>query len=203
MQPLDLSRVSAIIFDCDGTLADTMGQHFVAWSTITERYGLNFPKERFFALAGVPTRDIVELLAAETGQTLDVAQVCEEREALFMARILAVGPVAPVADIAREWRGRMPMAVASGSLRAAVLATLEQLSMSDWFDAVLGAEDAQRGKPDPEIFLRAADRLSAPPARCVVYEDSDKGLEAARAAGMRGVDVRPFYTPWWPEPSVQ
>ncbi len=188
----------AIIFDCDGTLADTMGAHFVAWSAIARRYGLHFPKERFFSMAGVPTRRIVEQLAEEAGVSLDVNAVCEEREALFMERITDVGPVGPVAAIAIKQRGRVPMAVASGSLRAAVHATLEQLEMRDWFDPVLGAEDTVNGKPAPDIFLLAARLMAVEPAQCVVYEDSNKGLEAAAAAGMTGVDVRPWYTPWWP-----
>lgn len=188
----------AIIFDCDGTLADTMGLHFVAWSAIAQRYALSFPRERFFSLAGVPTAQIVEVLARDAGVTLDIDAVCGERDALFMETINRVKAVAPVAAIAQRWRTRVPMAVASGSQRDAVRATLSHLSMTDWFDPVLGAEDTARGKPAPDVFLLAAERMGVAPEKCVVYEDSDKGIEAAHAANMAAVDVRPWHTPWWP-----
>jgi beta-phosphoglucomutase-like phosphatase (HAD superfamily) len=112
-----------------------------------------------------------------------------------MQHIGRIEPVEVVADVARRWRGRVPMAIASGSLREVVCQTIAQLGMSDWFDPVLGAEDSVLSKPAPDIFLLAARKMGVAPARCLVYEDSDKGLLAARAAGMHGVDVRPWHTP--------
>ena len=180
----------ALIFDCDGTLADTMPAHYRAWLSALLPCGIPFPEDRFYALGGVPSREIVQLLAAEAGKTVDVPAVVRTKEEAYLVQIDGVLPIARVVDIARAGRGRVPMAVASGGQRRVVEPTLRRIGIYDWFAAVVTAEDTVRHKPDPDIFLEAARRLGAPPAACTVYEDTDIGLEAARRAGMRFVDVR-------------
>jgi HAD superfamily hydrolase (TIGR01549 family) len=100
-----------------------------------------------------------------------------------------------VVEIARRHRSEGPLAVASGGVRRLVEPTLAQLGIADWFAAVVSAEDTARHKPEPDVFLEAARRIGVAPEDCTVYEDTDTGLEAARRAGMRGVDVRPLYLP--------
>jgi beta-phosphoglucomutase-like phosphatase (HAD superfamily) len=183
----------AFIFDLDGTLADTMPSHYRAWSRIAARHGLTFPEARFYALGGVPTAKIAAMLISEAGLPLDPLVVSREKEEAYFAGLTGgVGVVAiePVLALARQHRGEGPMAVASGGVRRIVTRTLEALGILDWFAAVVAAEDTTRHKPDPDVFLEAARRLDADPASCTVYEDTDIGLEAARRAGMRGVDVR-------------
>jgi beta-phosphoglucomutase-like phosphatase (HAD superfamily) len=183
----------AFIFDLDGTLADTMPSHYQAWSRIAARHGLTFPEARFYALGGVPTAKIAAMLISEAGLPLDPLVVSREKEEAYFAGLTGgVGVVAiePVLALARQHRGEGPMAVASGGVRRIVIRTLEALGILDWFAAVVAAEDTTRHKPDPDVFLEAARRLDADPASCTVYEDTDIGLEAARRAGMRGVDVR-------------
>jgi beta-phosphoglucomutase-like phosphatase (HAD superfamily) len=183
----------AFIFDLDGTLADTMPSHYRAWSRIAARHGLTFPEARFYALGGVPTAKIAAMLISEAGLPLDPLVVSREKEEAYFAGLTGeVGVVAiePVLKLARQHRGEGPMAVASGGVRRIVTRTLEALGILDWFAAVVAAEDTTRHKPDPDVFLEAARRLDADPASCTVYEDTDIGLEAARRAGMRGVDVR-------------
>jgi beta-phosphoglucomutase-like phosphatase (HAD superfamily) len=183
----------AFIFDLDGTLADTMPSHYQAWSRIAARHGLTFPEARFYALGGVPTAKIAAMLISEAGLPLDPLVVSREKEEAYFAGLTGgVGVVAiePVLALARQHRGEGPMAVASGGVRRIVVRTLEALGILDWFAAVVAAEDTARHKPDPDVFLEAARRLDADPASCTVYEDTDIGLEAARRAGMRGVDVR-------------
>lgn len=197
LAPPDPTRHLAILFDCDGTLADTMGAHYLAWSGVATRYGLDFPRERFFSLAGVPTHTIVQMLLEEVGSDADVDEVCALREALYAEIGATVRPVPPVLDLARRWRS-LRFAVVSGSRRAAVDHTLEALDLNDWFEVRVCAEDVVRGKPAPDAFLLAAQRLGVSPEQCIVYEDADLGLEAARAAGMEAVDVRPHFDPWWP-----
>ena len=183
----------AFIFDLDGTLADTMPSHFLAWTRIAARHGLTFPEARFYALGGVPTANIAAMLIAEAGLSLDPAAIALEKEQAYFDSLTAgagVKPIEPVLALARQRRGEGPLAVASGGVRRVVVRTLEALGIADWFAAVVAAEDTARHKPEPDVFLEAARRLDADPATCTVYEDTDIGLEAARRAGMLGVDVR-------------
>ena len=186
------------IFDLDGTLADTMPSHYRAWTTIAGRYGFTFPEDSFYKLGGVPTAKIAQQLITAAGLDLDALVVAREKEQAYVAALFGdstVRAVEPVLEIARRNRGQGPMAVASGSLRHLIDRTLAQLGITDWFAAIVSAEDTTRHKPEPDVFLEAARRIGVAPADCTVYEDTDIGLEAARRAGMQGVDVRPLYLP--------
>jgi beta-phosphoglucomutase-like phosphatase (HAD superfamily) len=183
----------AFIFDLDGTLADTMPAHFAAWTAVATRYGFAFPEARFYALGGVPTAKIAALLIAEGGLPLDPTEVAFEKERLYYDGLGLGGgvrPVEPVLALARRHRTEGPLAVASGSVRRLVTGTLSALGITDWFAAIVAAEDTARHKPEPDVFLEAARRLDAPPSICTVYEDTDIGLEAARRAGMTPIDIR-------------
>jgi HAD superfamily hydrolase (TIGR01509 family) len=192
----------AFIFDLDGTLADTMPAHYVAWTQVARRHGLLFPEARFYALGGVPTTKIAAMLIQEAGLDLDPLAVAQEKEQAYFdaleqspapsARGLGIRPIEPVLELARRHRAEGPLAIASGGVRRVVMRSLEALGIVDWFAAIVSAEDTARHKPEPDVFLEAARRLNADPATCTVYEDTDIGLEAARRAGMRGVDVRPL-----------
>jgi beta-phosphoglucomutase-like phosphatase (HAD superfamily) len=186
----------AFIFDLDGTLADTMPAHFVAWTKVAARHGLTFPEERFYGLGGVPTDKIAAMLITEAGLTLDPRAIALEKEQTYYDGLGPAGiqGIQPVLALARSHRelGEGPLAIASGSVRRLVTRTLDALGIADWFDAIVAAEDTTRHKPEPDVFLEAARRLGAEPATCTVYEDTDIGLEAARRAGMRPVDVRPL-----------
>jgi HAD superfamily hydrolase (TIGR01509 family) len=180
----------ALIFDCDGTLADTMPAHHAAWQTILGALGTSFPVAQFYALAGVPTRLIARQIAAEHGLTIDPDELARRKEAAYIDSMPAVLPIEKVVAVARAARGQLPMAVASGSHRALVELTLRQIGVETWFPVVVAAEDTTKHKPEPDVFLEAARRLGVTPAQCLVYEDADLGIEAARRAGMRYVDVR-------------
>jgi HAD superfamily hydrolase (TIGR01509 family) len=182
--------VSALIFDCDGTLADTMPAHYQAWLEILRPHGVPFPEDRFYALAGMPSDKIIEVIFAEVGKVPDVDALTREKQAAFVARAREVRPIEKVVAIARNARGKMPMAVASGGHRHMVELTLRRIDILDWFPVIVTAEDTLHHKPAPDLFLEAARRLGVPPASCTVYEDSELGFEAARRAGMKWVDVR-------------
>jgi beta-phosphoglucomutase family hydrolase len=182
---------AGLVFDCDGTLADTMPLHWLAWRELAERHRLEFPETRFYSLGGVPTRDIVRMLALEQDRPeLDPMALAHEKEQLYLRFMPEVGPIEEVVSIAREHRGRIPMAVASGGSRHAIRNILEHLDIIDWFDAVVTNEDVVRQKPAPDIFLEAARRIGIPPTACRGFEDTDLGMEAIRSAGMDAVDVR-------------
>ena len=181
------------IFDLDGTLVDTMPTHFRAWTEIAKRHGLTFPEDRFYSLGGVPTAKIAGMLIAEAGLTLDPIAVAKEKEQMYfdsLANGAAIQPIDVVLELARGHRAEGPMAVASGSMRRLVERTLAALGITDWFAALVAAEDTAKHKPEPDVFLEAARRIGVTPAHCLVYEDTDIGLEAAHRAGMAAVDVR-------------
>jgi HAD superfamily hydrolase (TIGR01509 family) len=185
----------ALIFDCDGTLADTMPAHYQAWLAMLGKYGIPFPEPRFYAMGGMPTAQIIRLLAADAGVTVDNVDVMvHEKEHDFLKQLDAVTAIEPVVMIAAAYRGKLPMAVASGGYRDTITRTLDRLAIRTWFEALVTAEDTPRHKPEPDVFLEAARRLGVAPAGCVVFEDTDIGLEAARRAGMLSVDVRPWRT---------
>jgi beta-phosphoglucomutase-like phosphatase (HAD superfamily) len=179
-----------LIFDCDGTLADTMPLHWEAWEAVARRHGLHFPEERFYALAGVPSRHILLTLAQEQGVKLDPVAVSREKEEAYLENLSHVGPIHAVCEIARAHLGRIPMAVASGGTKPVVAQVLEHLKIRDWFQAVVTSEDVEHQKPAPDIFLEAARRIGVAPGLCRAYEDSDLGMQSIRAAGMEAVDVR-------------
>ncbi len=185
-----MMRVRALIFDCDGTLADTMPFHWRAWQDILKRHRLQLPEARFYALGGVPSRDIVRILSREQGVQVDPHVVAREKEAAYLPFIAQVKPIRAVVDIVQEHAGKLPMAVASGGSRRVIGQVLQHLGILHFFQAVVTNEDIVNQKPAPDIFLEAARRLGVPPETCRAYEDTDLGLEAIRAAGMEAVDVR-------------
>ena len=179
-----------LVFDCDGTLADTMPLHWRAWNLITERHGLHFPEDRFYALGGVPSRDILKMLAQEQGRSLDHIAVAHEKEEAYMPLMAQVEPIHAVVEIAKANFGKIPMAVASGGTQKIICDVLEHLKIRHLFGAVVTSEMVKRQKPAPDIFLEAARLIGVDPKHCRAYEDTDLGMQAIRSAGMDAVDVR-------------
>lgn len=186
---------AALLFDCDGTLADTMPAHYLAWLEVTRAHGMTFDEDRFYAMGGRPTRDIIATLAAEAGLSIDLDHAVHAKERSFLGQLPRVEAIDPVVDVVRRCRGRIPMAVVTGGHRAVCERILAHVGLGGVFDTIVASEDTLRHKPEPEPFLEAARRLAVEPARCVVWEDSDLGIEAARRAGMEWVDVRSFHAP--------
>ena len=186
-------EIRGLIFDCDGTLADTMPLHWKAWDKVARQYGLHFPEERFYALGGVPSRDIFKMLGEEQGIILDPIQASHDKECAYLPLLPEVVAVPAVLAIAHEHYGKVPMAMASGGTKPIIMQVLEHLKIAHMFDAVVTSEDVKKQKPAPDIFLEAASRLGVPPHLCRAYEDAELGLQAIRAAGMHAVDVRPMY----------
>ena len=182
----------AIIFDCDGTLADTMPAHYVAWNQTLSPHGINFTKERFYQLGGTPTVTIIEMLAAEANIQLNAQDLALEKEHAFHKNLHQVGPINPVVEVAKAYHGKMPLAVATGSERWSAQKILEHLEIIHLFDHLVCADDVTNPKPAPDIYLQAANLINTPPHLCLVYEDTDLGIQGATAAGMACIDVRPL-----------
>ena len=181
---------SALIFDCDGTLADTMPLHYHAWTKVLSDHGAELPEDQFYKLAGMPTTQIVRLLNDTFGYQLDEDAIHEKKERLYVELAHQILEIQAVADIARDNFEVVPMAVASGGIRSVIEITLRTVGLRQLFDVIISAEDVAQGKPAPDMFLLAAERMGVASQSCVVYEDADLGVEAARRAGMRVVDVR-------------
>jgi beta-phosphoglucomutase-like phosphatase (HAD superfamily) len=180
----------AIIFDCDGTLVDSMPLHWRAWQVITRRHGLALSKDRFYSLGGIPSREILRILSTEQGVSLDTLAVAREKEIEYLPLIAQVEPINVVVGVARENYGKIPLAVASGGTQRVIKQMLEHLGIRDLFQTIVTSEDIVNQKPAPDIFLEAARRLGVPPHFCRAYEDTDLGMRAIRSAGMEAVDVR-------------
>jgi HAD superfamily hydrolase (TIGR01509 family) len=186
----------AVLFDCDGTVADTMPAHYRAWLAVTAGHGLAFDEPRFYALGGRPTRDILATLAAEAGIEIDLDAAAERKEQAFLEQLTEVRPIDAVVGVVRRLRGRLPLAIVTGGYQHVCRQILARIGIAGAFDTIVASEDTPRHKPDPDPFLEAASRLGVAPERCLVWEDSDLGIEAARRAGMAWIDVRPLCRPW-------
>lgn len=189
---LPTREYSAFIFDCDGTLADSMPLHQRAWIAALRKYGatFDFTWELFMSRAGKTIELTVHELNAELGLSLDPKLVAECQRAEYDALALGVKPIEQVLAFAREKAlAGFPMSVASGGDAPTVNRTLRTIGAAALFPVVVTAEEVQRGKPEPDLFLLAAQRMGVAPADCLVFEDSLLGITAAERAGMGSVLV--------------
>lgn len=180
---------SAYLFDCDGTLADTMPLHYRAWRAVLDPLGCEFPEDVFYSVGGMPTATVVDFLNARNGLSLPARKLAEQKEAIFLTLIPEVGPIPPVVDFLLALEGKYPLAVASGGFKPVVTATLDALGLLGHFQTLVTAEDVAHGKPAPDTYLEAARRLGVVPERCLVFEDTPLGRESALNAGMQCVLV--------------
>jgi len=185
----------ALLFDCDGTIADSMPLHYVAWCRALSEHGCVFPEDIFYAWGGTPAAEIIATLGQQQGIAMPVEHVAHRKETLYYGMLPQLRAVPEVLEeIERNYTGaRIPMAVVSGSTRDSVTRSLELLGLLDRFDTLVCAEDYTRAKPDPEPFLVAAQRLGVAPSDCLVFEDTAMGIHAATAAGMASVKI---LQPW-------
>lgn len=189
-------RYQGLIFDCDGTLSHSMPLHYEAWCEAMGFYGIEFPESQFYSMAGMPSDKIAHVLSVEQAIPIDLVEAAERKEQAFERRLNGIEPLEKVCRVARAYHGKLPMAVASGGIRRVIDAQLQRIGMADFFSVVVTAEDTERHKPEPDVFLEAARRLGVEASRCLVFEDSPLGFEAARRAGMGWIDVRLDPSEW-------
>ena len=187
-------HVRGLVFDCDGTIADTMPLHYQAWVAALREHDAEFPEAMFYEMAGIPTVRIIEILNERHGYEIPVQEAADYKESLYVALVDRVMPIEPVVRLVKAYAGRLPMAVATGGTRAICSKTLQSLHLLEHFQAIVTADDVEHGKPAPDIFLEAARRLGVAPGDCYAFEDAELGLQSARAAGMVAVDIRPMRT---------
>jgi HAD superfamily hydrolase (TIGR01509 family) len=187
----DPSTYDAVIFDCDGTLVNSMPAHFEAWCEALTLHGAAniFKEDVFYAMGGRPTKDIVVELNDEYGLKLDPEAVALAKRTAFLKKLPEIDLIDEVAEFAESLRGKKPMAIATGGTRFVIEKTLQAVGVSDLFDEVVTADDVAIGKPAPDIFLKAAKLLGISPDRCLVLEDAPAGIMAAQLAGMAVVSI--------------
>jgi beta-phosphoglucomutase-like phosphatase (HAD superfamily) len=187
---------SALIFDCDGTLVDTAPAHLRALQRALEPLALTMTPAWYYPRVGLAPDALLEEYEAQLpGPPPSRPGIIERYNVAFQVGLHSIKEINVIAEIARDWHGRVPMAVASNGRRRNVEATLRATKLLPLFDCIVAAEDVAHGKPEPDVFLEAARRMKVEPDRCVVFEDSNEGLEASHRAGMRGIDIRAFYSP--------
>jgi HAD superfamily hydrolase (TIGR01509 family) len=179
------------IFDCDGTLVDSMPLHFRAWRTAFRRHGASFDFDwaLFVSRAGMPLEQTVEALNEQFGAALDPKRVVEVQLETYRTLLAEVTAIEEVVAFARQVAQVAKLSVASGGQRPEVEASLVNIGIFDLFSVIVAGSDVSRGKPDPEILLRCADGMGVAPHDCLVIEDGELGIEAARRAGMDWVRV--------------
>jgi HAD superfamily hydrolase (TIGR01509 family) len=186
------SNARGLIFDCDGTLVDSMPQHVKAWELALTSFGETYREDFFLSVKGMEEKEIIDLYNRTYGAQLNSARVVQKKHHYFREMIDSISPIQPVLDVVLRYRGKLPMAVVSGGARKNVLAELAAIRVIDCFKTVLTADDPFPPKPAPDLFLEAARLIAVPPPQCLVFEDADLGLAAAQKAGMQTIDIREF-----------
>jgi HAD superfamily hydrolase (TIGR01509 family) len=191
--PLPAGEFQAYLFDCDGTIADSMPVHYQAWQQALGEWGGELSEDLFYAWGGRTVVDIIADLNEQQGLAMPVEAVAGRREELFQKLLPTVRAVPGVLHHINEAHRRVPFAVVSGSTRESVTASLSSLGLLEKFDVLVCAGDYARPKPAPDAFLMAAELVGVEPEACLVFEDTELGIQAATAAGMAAVRVPP---PW-------
>jgi len=179
----------AYLFDCDGTIADSMPLHYKAWKKALAEYGCTYDEDMFYAWGGKPVRKIIADLNEMHGLEMPVDVLAENKERLYHAQLPELQGIPEVVEHIEAQHGRIPFAVVSGSRRQSVIGSLTALGLLNRFDVLVCAEDYKHGKPAPDAFLLGAQKLGVAPEHCLVFEDTELGIQAATAAGMKSVLV--------------
>ncbi|MGK9477202.1 HAD family hydrolase [Melioribacter sp. OK-6-Me] len=185
-------KAKALLFDCDGTLVDSMPLHLKAWEYAINLFGYEFDYNFFFSKRGMPSEEIIKLYNNYFGTDIDPEKIVNVKNEFFKRYADSIKPIAPVASIVYEYYNKLPMAVVSGGSKENVMQSLAVTGLDKYFDLIVTADDNLKHKPAPDMFLYAAEKLKTEPEYCVVYEDGDFGVEAAKKAGMMIVDIRDF-----------
>lgn len=187
-------KYKCLLFDLDGTLVDNMQMHIEAWVDTGVKYGVPITEAQINANTGIPTRQLIEKLSTENQWSVDYQAFTlakQDRYREIKANSGKIKVIEPILQIARHYKGVLPMGIGTGSSRRNAISALEDAGIIDWFGAIITADDVDHPKPHPEVYVKGATILGVDPTTCLVFEDGEKGMQSAVAAGMDFIDVRP------------
>jgi beta-phosphoglucomutase family hydrolase len=186
-------RAKGLIFDLDGTIADTMPIHFLAYKNMLSEFGIDFTPEVFLTMAGIPAIGTISRINEIYGTSLDAEKYGRLKEAEYEKIMYKMKPVEPVIAVIRKNFGKLPMAVGTGGYKRLAWKTIDILGLRQYFNILVTSEDIINHKPHPETFLKCAELMGVEPRFCQVFEDGRLGIQAALAGGMMAVDVTDYY----------
>ncbi|TKG96595.1 beta-phosphoglucomutase family hydrolase [Puteibacter caeruleilacunae] len=187
------STIKGLIFDLDGTIADTMPAHFIAWRNAVEPYGIDFTVELFNKLAGIPLYKTIEKLNEMFNTNMNPQEVGDRKETEFVKTLEQTKPIEPVVEVIKAYHGKLPMSVGTGGIDRIAWRTLQIVGLDKYFDILVASDHISNSKPHPETFLKCAEQMGVAPEDCLVFEDGVLGIQAAEAGGMSYVDVTKYY----------
>ncbi|MFM2483099.1 beta-phosphoglucomutase family hydrolase [Celerinatantimonas sp. YJH-8] len=188
------SAYQALIFDMDGTVIDSLPAHQKAWEYILERYHIPYTPQVMNYLNGWPSLQTVEYLCERSGlQELDIQKISDEKEQFYREIAPTMVKPTPIVDIVKTYFGQKPLALGTGAMTHEATSLLKHLGIRDYFQVIVGADQVVAHKPAPDTFLRCAAMLGIEPKDCLVFEDAEAGLEAAKKANMSSIDVRTIW----------
>jgi beta-phosphoglucomutase-like phosphatase (HAD superfamily) len=191
--------IKGLIFDLDGTLADTMPYQFKGWKVACQKFGADIDTAFLRKYTGTPGWIIADEILKQCNLkgSVTIEEIMTEKLYQFYKEQHRVKPIVPVVDIVKKYYGKLPMAIGTGGHREAVERTLNVTDLRKYFDIIITANDVDNFKPHPETFLKCAALMNIEPEFCEVFEDGELGIEAAKNAGMLATDVRPWYDSSW------
>lgn len=185
-------RAKALIFDLDGTLADSLPVHMECWDVVCDKFGYHFSKEVMLEMTGMPTIKFAEYVKEQSGCSFMPEEIAKMKQAEFFKRVDQITLFDPIFALVLKYHKKIPMAIGTGGSRKSVELMLDWLQIKDYFDYIVTANDVEKHKPEPDTFLECARLMGVEPQFCQVFEDGDMGIQAAQTAGMIVTDVRPY-----------
>jgi beta-phosphoglucomutase family hydrolase len=186
-------KAEALIFDLDGTLADSIPVHNACWHEVCNSFNYKYNEKLMFQMTGMPTRKFAEFIKNDSKCNISVEDIMQNKQSLFINKIGTIKPIEKVVALVKKYYGKYPMAIGTGGSRKSAGLILESLGLSKYFDVVVTADDVVNHKPEPDTFLKCAELMNISPSKCQVFEDGEPGIKAAQKAGMIVTDVKAFY----------
>jgi beta-phosphoglucomutase family hydrolase len=186
-------KAEALIFDLDGTLADSIPIHNACWHEVCKAFNYKYDEQLMFRMTGMPTRKFAEYIKNDSKCSISVDDIMKNKQALFISKIGTIKPIENVVALVKQYHGKYPMAIGTGGGRKSVGQMLDALDLRKYFDVIVTADDVENHKPEPDTFLKCAELMNVHPSKCQVFEDGEPGIKAAQKAGMMVTDVKAYY----------